>query len=63
MNNLGLQAEFAHEEERRSEQRRIMNVQSSLPKSQRSFNLETMVQEEIKKERLNLVEIQALLSS
>ncbi|WP_104027540.1 hypothetical protein [Vibrio jasicida] len=63
LNNLGLQAEFAHEEERRSEQRRIMNVQSSLPKSQRSFNLETMVQEEIKKERLNLVEIQALLSS
>ena len=62
-NNLGLQAEFAHEEERRSEQRRIMNVQSTLPKSQRSFNLETMVQEEIKKERLNLVEIQALLSS
>ncbi|MCG9752063.1 hypothetical protein L1D54_16420 [Vibrio brasiliensis] len=63
LNNLGLQAEFAHEEERRSEQRRIMNIQSTLPKSQRSFNLETMVQEEIKKERLNLAKMQALLSS
>ncbi|WP_114765654.1 hypothetical protein [Vibrio rhodolitus] len=63
LNSLGISAEFCPEAERRSQQRRAMNIQSTLPKAQRSFNLESMVKEEVANERKALAKIQQLLSS
>lgn len=63
LNSLGISAEFCPEAERRSQQRRAMNIQSTQPKAQRSFNLESMVKEEVANERKALAKIQQLLSS
>ena len=63
LNTLGLNAEFSPEVERRSQQRKLMNIQASLPKSQRSFNLESMVREELEKERAELDKMQIQLST
>ena len=63
LNSLGISAEFCPVAERRSQQRRAMNIQSTLPKAQRSFNLESMVKEEVANERKALAKMQQLLSS